>query len=208
MHAISSGPEEVEDDEELIFSDYYEEDDDHVADRRFFGGGDLFHKDKPPKHYVTYGHYPYDGHYGHGLEHDDTHSGYGHSGYGHSGYGHSPGYNDHSGYSGHHSGSGYGDYDHHSGYGYEDEPVVEFGLPFLGSVGLFKGGRKRKRRRRPPPLVTKGKPPGPLLVVRKREPKKPDSFLHDIFDTVNDLVFGHPTIFFTLLGRDHPYVTS
>ena len=37
-------------------------------------------------------------------------------------------------------------------------------------------------------------------MVKKREPKKPDNFLHDIFDTVNDLIFGHPTIFLTLLA--------
>ena len=192
MHVISSGPEEMEDVEDL--GDYYEEIDvddlDPVADRRFFGGGGLFHKDKHPKHYeIPYGHSGY-----------DDHSGYGHSGYD----------DHHSGYGGHHSVSGYGYYDDHGHghghghghhYGYGDEPLVEFGLPYLGSLGLFKGGQKKKRR--PPPVLTKGKPPGPLLVVKKRDPKKPDSFLHDLVDGFNDLIFGHPTIFFTLLGTIH-----
>ena len=48
--------------------------------------------------------------------------------------------------------------------------------------------------------MTKGKRPGPLLVVKKRDPKKPDNFLHDVFEEVNDLIFGHPGVFFTLLA--------
>ena len=69
-----------------------------------------------------------------------------------------------------------------------------FGACFKGSYG---GNGKR---RRPPPIVTKGKPAGPLLIVKKREPKKPDNFLHDVLEVVNDLIFGHPTVFFALLA--------
>ena len=144
LHVLSSGP--AEDLEEL--GDYYEETaGGEAAERRFFAG-ELLDKDEP-KHYVTrhsgyghpsgYGDKPrkhYEIHSGYGGAHSSGHgdSGYGHSGYGHSGYGH----DDHSGYghSGHH---GYDD--GHSGY--SDEPLIEFGLPGLGSLGIFKACPKQ-----------------------------------------------------------------